>query len=350
MAILTPPVIPKRAQTRLDALERAHPQSKPRALIVDSAGSPLLASGDVTLPVALTGVTKLFTLAMILREFERGALSPETPVIDVVPAETVEGLCVKDEQDFSDQLTVEHLLSHRSGIVDYYTPKSRKTLSLRFQSQHRDRAWSDAQALEIARHYPAHFTPGARNRVHVSNTNYLLLGIILQQSTGMTFDQLVTLRVTGPLGLKNTSVFTEQKIESYFSIAPIYLDGKPIRAPRTLASFGAAGSMVSTASDMTLFLRAFAQGELFGSRWLDYLTSSSRRLSSGILMGNGVMVARSPGRLFFGHTGSSGTAALIDQSRGLVGFLATNVWEENMNTVKSLSSLIASVRSTQPHS
>ena len=199
MTLLDPPTLSHTAQARLDKFTAAHPSSKPRALIVDKQGTPLLASGEQTLPVVLSGVTKLFTLGMILREFERGAMSPDTPVADVLAQETIEGLCVRDDVDHSDNLTVEHLISHRSGIVDYYQPGSRNTLSFRHQSEHRDRSWTDAQALEIARHYPAHFVPGAKNRVRFSNTNYLLLGAILQQSTGMSFDQLVNLRITGPL-------------------------------------------------------------------------------------------------------------------------------------------------------
>lgn len=345
MTLLEPPPLPARAQARLDKFTAAHPNSKPRALIVDKTGTPLLAFGDQTLPVVLSGVSKLFTLGMILREFERGALSPDTPVVDVVPPETVEGLCVLDGVDHTDSLTVEHLLGHRSGIVDYYQPGSRNTLSFRYQSEQRDRAWTDAQALEIARHYPAHFAPGTKNRVSFSNTNYLLLGAILHQSTGMNFDQLVNLRITGPLDLKNTTVFTDSKFDTYFSIAPVFLDGQPVRAPRTLASFGSVGSVISTARDMAVFLRAFASGELFGAQWLPYLTESPRRMPSGIAMGNGVMVSpRSPrGTLHFGHSGSSGAAALIDRTSGAVGFLTTNEVRPSKTSLSDLSDLMASV-------
>ncbi len=44
----------------------AHPVS-PRALVVNANGEPLWDSGDTTLPLALTGITKLFTLAMVMR-------------------------------------------------------------------------------------------------------------------------------------------------------------------------------------------------------------------------------------------------------------------------------------------
>jgi CubicO group peptidase (beta-lactamase class C family) len=345
MAILETPPLPPRAQARLQKLERAHPEAKTRALILDGSGEPLLVHGDVGLPVVLSGVTKLFTLSMILREFERGAMTPDTLVVDLVPAETIEGLCVLGGVDRSETLTVEHLVSHRSGIVDYYQPGAKKALSLAHQSEQRDRAWSDAQGLEIARHYPAHFAPGARNRARFSSTNYLLLGMILAQSTGMTFEQLINLRVTQPLDLKNTTVFTHAKFDTYFSLAPVYFQGKPLRVPRTLASFGAVGSIVSTARDMTVFLRAFASGELFGTSWLPYLTQSLHRTASGIVMGNGVMVsARNPaGDHYIGHSGSSGAVALIDQKNNTVGFLTTNVIGPKKDPVSDLAHLMTAV-------
>lgn len=346
MAILEPPPLTPTTQARLRVVEKTTPGDRPRILILDGAGTPLLVSGEPTLPVALSGVTKLFTLAMILREFERGAMSPDTPVIDLVPPGTVEGLCVRRGVDTSETLTVEHLLSHRSGIVDYYEPGPKKVLTLARQSERRDRSWSDAQALEIARHYPAHFAPGARNRVSFSSTNYLLLGMILAQSTGMTFEQLMNLRVTGPLDLTRTFVFTDATFETYFSLPPIYFQKKAQRTPRTLASFGAVGSIVSTPRDTTLFLRAFASGGLFGDHWLSYLTGPSRALSPGITVGNGVMIPRGGSRrtaLFFGHAGSSGTAALIDRSTGAVGFLATNKISPRETPLIALARLMESV-------
>ena len=106
-----------RAQRLLDGLPE-RPESSPRALVVDSAGSTIFQSGDVTLPLALSGVTKLSTMAMVLREVDRGALSLDTPMGEILPSDTVRGLCVVGGQDHSFSITIEHLLSHRSGIVD----------------------------------------------------------------------------------------------------------------------------------------------------------------------------------------------------------------------------------------
>jgi D-alanyl-D-alanine carboxypeptidase len=343
MSLMETPTPTKQTSVRLAKLKAECQESKPRALIIDGDGNVAVNWGETTLPVILAGVTKLFTLAMVLREIDRGAMGLETPLGDLLPPETIDGLCVVRNIDYASAVTVEQLLSHRSGIVDYYEPHSKKTLPLRIQSMYRDRAWSDAQALEIARHYPAVFAPGPHKKVHLSSTNYLLLGQILQASTGMTFDQLISLRVTGPLGLKKTVAFTSAHYETYFSIAPLHLNQKPLRVPRTLASFGPVGSIISTARDMTQFLQAFARGELFSQEWTPYLRTPLASFSQRVTLGNGVMIPRSFGResSLYGQSGSSGTAALIDSKTGAVGFLAKNIVGSKKDALVDLMRLMS---------
>jgi CubicO group peptidase (beta-lactamase class C family) len=255
----------------------------------------------------------------------------------------IEGLCVVKNVDYAASVTVGQLLSHRSGIVDYYSPPGKDTLSLEVQSMQRDRNWSSSQALEIARHYPGVFAPGTHKKVQFSNTNYLLLGKILQNSTGMTFDQLISLRVTGPLELKKTVAFTSAHYETYFSLAPLYFKSQPIRVPRTLASFGPIGSIISTAQDMTRFLQAFARAELFNHEWLAHLRTPITKLSAEVSLGNGVMIPRTGGKesFLFGQAGSSGSAALIDAETGAVGFLAKNVIGSKSESLTDIAKLMS---------
>ena len=104
-----------RAHRFLEGLPE-RPETSPRALVVDSAGSTIFQSGDVTLPLALSGVTKLSTLAMVLREVDRGALSLDTPMGEILPSDTVRGLCVVGGQDHSFSITIEHLPRIEAGL------------------------------------------------------------------------------------------------------------------------------------------------------------------------------------------------------------------------------------------
>lgn len=316
------------AERYLGRLENSAHAVPPRALVLDSEGRTLFDSGDTTLPLALAGVTKLFTVAMVLREIDRGALSLDTPLGDILPADTVRGLCVVGGEDYSFSITIEHLLSHRSGIVDYMRPGRYKLRSLVQQFLEHDRSWSLDQALEIAKHYPGMNKPGAGSRARHSSTNYLLLGAVLHDTTGMPFDELIRLRVVGSLGLANTYVYGPDHYEKYFTLSPVHLGSRVVRIPQALASSGADGAIVSTAHDALTFLRAFWRGELFQDSWIPRLSAPTTASSASPRMGLGVMVAPSrPGKsMVVGHSGVSGAAIALDTKRGHYAFLTNFQW------------------------
>ena len=304
-----------------DALARAQAISEPRFFVTDVSGNILLDEGNTTQPIILAGVTKLYTAAMIIREFDRGALSPDTRAAHILPHNTLSGLCVVGGRDYSDEITVAQLLSHRSGITDYFSFPRRGALSLIRQAADRDRSWTLHQALELARHYPGRFKPGAPNRVHYSDTNYQILGAILKSTTGLSFAQLLDIRIVGPLGLKKTYAFTAETAENYYELAPVSWKKKEVRGPESLASFGADGAIVSTTREVVSFLRALWSGKLTDEAWVPKLWSDTVRLGPGIGMGLGAMTYQVKRGVapYVGHTGFTGSAAFVDPTRRIFG-------------------------------
>lgn len=333
-----------RAQRLLDGLPE-RPESSPRALVVDSSGSTIFQSGDPTLPLALAGITKLYTLAMVLREVDRGALSLDTPMGDILPTDTVRGLCVVGGEDHSMSITIEHLLSHRSGIVDYMAPGPPKLRSLVEQFLEHDRGWSADQALEIARHYPGIAKPGNSGRARYSSTNYLLLGAILQETTGMSFEELIRLRVVSSLGLNATYVFGPDHYEKYFTLSPVHLGSRVIRIPQALASSGAEGAIVSTPRDTLTFLRAFWRGELFSESWIPRLSNPTFASTASPRMGLGAMVLPRRGRkpAIVGHSGLAGAAVGIDTSNRRFAFLTNFQWSPLTPSFERVAGLVSSL-------
>jgi len=296
-------------------------QSSARFLVSDVSGNTLLEEGPTSQPMILAGITKLYTLAMILREFDRGALSPDTRASHILPHNTLAGLCMVGGRDYSDDITISHLLSHRSGISDYFAYPKRGALSLVRQIGERDRSWSFEQALELARHYPGRFKPGTPGKVHYSDTNYQILGAILKTTTGLSFSQLLDIRIVGPLSLKNTYAFTSERKEKYYELAPISWNERQIHAPESLASLGADGSVVSTTKELVTFLGAFWAGRLCDESWIPRVWSETVPLAPRIGMGLGAMTyARQRRQVpLVGHSGFTGGVALIDPTRRLFG-------------------------------
>lgn len=303
------------------ALSRAQPTSESRFFVTDVSGNILLDEGNTTQPIILAGVTKLYTAAMVLREFDRGALSPDTRAAHILPHNTLAGLCVVGGRDYSDDITVAQLLSHRSGITDYFSFPRRGALSLLRQAEDRDRAWTLHQALELARHYPGRFRPGTPNRVHYSDTNYQILGALLKSTTGLSFSQLLDIRIAGPLGLKKTYAFTHETAEKFYELAPVSWKKKEMRGPESLASFGADGSGVSTTREVVSFLRALWSGKLTDEAWIPKLWSDTIRLGVNLGMGLGAMTYQVKRGVapYVGHTGFTGSAAFVDPTRRIFG-------------------------------
>ncbi|MCF8549004.1 MAG: beta-lactamase family protein [Pontimonas sp.] len=297
----------------------APPSSEPSSLITDVSGEVLQENGKTTTPMVLGGVTKLYTLAMILREFDRGALSPDTRAAHILPDSLLRGICSIGGKDYSNDITILQLLSHQSGITDYFAHPRQGALSLLKQVADRDRSWTLEQALELAKHYPGRFRPGFGNRVHYSDTNYQILGAILKTTTGLSLEQLLDIRIAGPLGLKRTKVFTMERSEKYYELAPITWKKDIVHSPEALASFRADGAIIADPADVLTFLRAFWSGRLFDESWVPKLWSHPRPLSSQISLGAGVMtysLGRSKAPLV-GHSGMTGAYAVVDPTRRL---------------------------------
>lgn len=294
---------------------------EPRFYVTDISGNALLDVGNTSQPMILAGITKLYTLAMLLREFDRGALSPDTRASHLLPAGTLTGLCVVGGKDYSDEITIAQLLSHRSGITDYFAHPKTGALSLVRQIEDRDRRWTFEQALELARHYPGRFRPGSPGRVHYSDTNYQILGAILRATTGLLFTQLLSIRITGPLALKKTYAFTHETAEKYYELAPITWKKQEVHIPESLASCGPDGAIISTARELTTFLSAFWSGKLFDESWVTRTWADPVRVAGPWGMGLGVFTFRRPATPvpFVGHSGFTGSVALVDPTRRFFG-------------------------------
>jgi CubicO group peptidase (beta-lactamase class C family) len=278
------------------------------------------------------GVTELFTLALVLRDIDRGALALNTLISDVLPQAVASGLCVIGTTDYTDTITVGHLLSHQSGISDYLDPPGKSVRSLRLQMITTDRRWNTAEALEIARHYPGAFVPGDARASARSATNYLLIGELLRETTGMSLADLIRLRIVSPLGLKKTYLFGPDGFDSYFSFEPLTRGSSILRIPQALSSLGPSGGVISTPREAVAFLQALWGGALFDPSWRERILEKPESLGFSPL-------ARTSGNII-GYTGINGVSVGINTRTGSVGFLALNQWASAQNSAKRLAKLL----------
>ncbi len=148
-------------------------------------------------------------------------------------------------------ITIQHLLMMRSGVFDYQADTSVQVIMNLFPSWN----FSPAGALKIVRSKPAQFTPGTKYQY--TNSNYMLLGYVMEKITGQPYQTVITNSVIKPLGLTQTGFPNPKTFQNPAMPAPVaHGYGSVIYGAnydithQNPALFGPAGAAWSTIGDM----------------------------------------------------------------------------------------------------
>ena len=160
----------------------------------------------------------------------------------------------------ADRITVRMLLNHTSGIPEYVDEKFyRKVIA------DPERIWKVEEFLDLAAAQPRPFAPG--ERYAYSNTDYNLLGLVIERATGKPWRTVVRERVLDRLGLKHTSLPAPGRVSIGSDAAHGYelVNGKLRDVSDVDPRWSArpADSLVTTTEDLARFLDALLAGKLF---------------------------------------------------------------------------------------
>lgn len=262
----------------------------------------------------IASVTKLFITAVLLKLRADQLLRLDDPISRYLPTELIRGIHVWKGKDYSGEITVKQLMSNTSGIPDYFQGDVVSKL-LRGE----DLPWSLEKSLDTARQLKPKFIPGQQGKAHYSDTNYQLLGRLIETITGKSIRAVFQQFIFDELKLAETYVFTDVKDTRP---VPIYYKARPLHLPHYMASIAPDGGIVSTARDMMTFLRAFFNGRLFPREDLKELMSWNLLWGPGLFF-YGVGLSRQPLSLkgfhkgLIGHWGQSGAFAFHDPEKDL---------------------------------
>ncbi|MBW9213686.1 beta-lactamase family protein [Mumia sp. zg.B53] len=280
-------------------------------------------------PFFTASITKRFIVTLVLQAYERGELDVDAPITAYLPTETTAGLHVLDGVDRTAAITVRHLLSHTSGLPDYFEVRDGgPSLHQRLEAAE-DAGWTFDDILRLTRAHRPHFPPqdlaASRQKARYCDTGFQLLIRILETTTGRGFAELLGDRIIEPLGLTQTWLPGHQPPATASAPFPMYAKQRRVDLPSVIAS---SNDLVSTTGDLITFQRALLRGELFrDAKTVDLLTERRNRLRDIPVLqyGLGTMfftVGRlmSAGRrpvILVGHSGSTGTWLFHCPERGL---------------------------------
>ncbi len=145
-------------------------------------------------------ITKLFTATLILQLFEEGKLALSDPIVNYLPEK------ISSNIQNARTATVEQLLNHTSGIADYL---SELDYTIDDYYNNPTKVWTAEEEIAYIFGESASFKPG--EKVEYSNSNYLLLGIIAENITALTGEQLYEEYIFSKLNLNNTYFYKNGK-------------------------------------------------------------------------------------------------------------------------------------------
>jgi D-alanyl-D-alanine carboxypeptidase len=245
---------------------------------------------------------------------EKGALSLDDPMSRYLPEDLVRGIHVYRGKDYSHEVTIGQLLSNTSGIADYYTERSKGGKSVfELLLENPTRVWRQDETIEWARDkLQPHFPPGTA--AFYSDTNFDLLGKIIEAITAQRLHTVYEEIIFRPLGLTHTWLIESSAPQTLIPTSPADVFYKDSNITDIRSSSAYWPYVVSTAEEMTTFLKALNEGRIV-SRDTVKLMHNWHKLHFSLQYGYGTMYFKLPRlatmvtnmRPLWGHSGSTGS-------------------------------------------
>jgi CubicO group peptidase (beta-lactamase class C family) len=227
---------------------------------------------------AIASGTKGLTALTVVSLIEDGRLELST---------TARSVLGRDLPLIDDDVTVEHLLSHRSGIGDYLDEEVDVDLNEYLMSVPVHELATTEQYLAVLDGHPRKFAPG--ERFAYCNGGYVVLALIAERASGVPFHELVRQRVCKPAGMADTAFLRSDELPARAALGYLEIDGAwrtnvfhlPVRGTGD-------GGIYSTAADISSLWRALFAGRIVSTDWVSemvrprsHVPSESKRYGLG---------------------------------------------------------------------
>ena len=275
-------------------------------------------------PFHIASVGKLFTATLIGSLIDDGKIQLSDPISLYLDKDLLENLFVFEGVDYEDQVTIQQLLSHTSGVADYFALEDNGLMESLYLTP--DKFFTPQDLVKFTQDYQhAYFAPG--NGYHYSDTGYILLGLIIESITMKPFHENLHEVIFDPLEMNDTYLmFYSEPKNGKRPIAEAWVNGHEISEFQSVSIDWAGGGVISTLDDLALYIRSLYQGKIITPETLDTLNKFDYEFMPGIAYGNGFMQMQfekfMPTLGFLprmtGHMGVLGTQLFYDQSSDMV--------------------------------
>jgi CubicO group peptidase (beta-lactamase class C family) len=248
----------------------------------------------------IASVTKSFTATAICRLVELGAASFDSRVVDLLSHS-------KRPSTLSEEVTLHHLLTHTSGIADYFDEVNLGAAAY-------DQIWLEHPSYLFTE--PLHFLPlfgdlpplqpPGGTEASYSNAGFVLLAIIVEELSGRTFFDYVEDELFRAAGMHNSGFFRMDDVRP--KVATGYIEdgegGWKTNHYSIPVIGGGDGGAFCTVRDLGLFLDALQTGTFFGDATWQLMSTPHVAMDEGFMYGYGLLLAGEGRLACFGHGGA----------------------------------------------
>jgi len=259
----------------------------------------------------IASVTKMITATCIMLLEEEGSIALDSSIVKYLSTSGIDfdKLHVYENQSYGRQITVYQLLTHTSGLPDYFfdgpVNENGYTEFMQYILDHPDEQWEPMESINWnIEHLSPFFAPG--KGFHYSDANYALLGMIIEEVSGDSLPQFYRSRIFDPLNMHDTYLqFHEPDLPGGILSHP-YLGEIDLGFFNTSADWGS-GGLVSTVGDLSQFIRAFASDDIFSNSATKNQMLNFINTGLGFSYGLGVLRIPFPEGAVWGHNGYYGS-------------------------------------------
>lgn len=195
-------------------------------------------------------ITKQFTAVAIMQLEEQGQLSIQDPITQFIPDYPTQGHTI----------TIEHLLTHTSGIKSYTDMPEFAGMTIR-------QDMTPSELVDFFKDQPMDFAPG--DQFNYNNSGYILLGVIIEKVSGLSYADYIQKKLFEPLGMKsshfgNASAIIPNRVAGYQGAKGAYRNADYLSMTLPYA----AGSLLSNVSDLYTWTKAVHTHQLVSAKSL----------------------------------------------------------------------------------
>jgi D-alanyl-D-alanine carboxypeptidase len=227
----------------------------------------------------LASVGKLFTATIVSMLYDKSLLNFDDKIAQYLDKDLMSGLHVYKGKDYSADISIKHLLKQTSGLNDVFFPLFKKMISSpNLEMTVREALeWGKTNLKAVGKPGQKHF---------YTDTNYYLLGLIIENITKKPFHKAVHEMILEPMKMDNAYIngYSEPKNEPQYPPANIYLFNTNFIENKRIAKLDyAGGGLVAPLSEYLVFMKALVKGQLVKEESLNKMINDDIKMGFPVI-------------------------------------------------------------------